>query len=466
MYCPTDVNTGFIQLVGPIQQQDLNNIIVKSYPLSLSIAPRTTIPTLIGNRIDESTENTCTYKGKRFNLIDVQICSVTNKGYILPGNTNQPVAELILSFATSGSSDLANLSGILLCIPIYDSGNPNHNEYLKQLIDPNIPSCNYTHNIGTEYTDTKYKNIPDSTLSSCIKTCCDDVNCLSYTYKTGTCYLNNSISALNKNADKSSISGTVNHNELNKNITSSSCSIKTNNTDKKAIVPTLETIFYSSQNDTTQTSIAYKSCFETIDENNSPISRSLYIVVFPNGIHLTQADYQQLLLQMNGTLQSYMIPPVIRGGDSTLRSYRFDDNGNKVPTILSQDGIIYATPISSCTDEFKNRFEYFTLPPRLPSLTSKLNNEQCPYYKTTQYKCVPFNQLRDLSGQYVIPGNKTLDTILYEQQKAQLQNKDLNIETKNGLTTEQVETIIASVAGLAIASILFLKIGSWISNHA
>jgi len=64
MYCPPDVNTGFIQLVGPIQQADLNNITVKSYPLSISFAPRTTVPTLMGNRIDESTENTCTYRGK------------------------------------------------------------------------------------------------------------------------------------------------------------------------------------------------------------------------------------------------------------------------------------------------------------------------------------------------------------------------------------------------------------------
>ena len=92
MYCPSDVNTGFIELVGPIQQQDLTNISIKSYPLSISFAPRTTIPSLIGNRIDESTENTCTFKGQRFSLVDVQICSITNKGYILPGNTSRPVA--------------------------------------------------------------------------------------------------------------------------------------------------------------------------------------------------------------------------------------------------------------------------------------------------------------------------------------------------------------------------------------
>jgi hypothetical protein len=51
---------------------------------------------------------------------------------------------------------------------------------------------------------------------------------------------------------------------------------------------------------------------------------------------------------------------------------------------------------------------------------------------------MPFNQLKDLSGAYVVPGNKTLDTILYEQQQAQLQeNTGDTPNVKNGLTTEQ-----------------------------
>ncbi len=234
-------------------------------------------------------------------------------------------------------------------------------------------------------------------------------------------------------------------------------------------MPNLESIFYEWENDTSQTSLAYKTCFETIDANNNPTSKSLYIVVFPNGIHLSQAGYQQLLIQLNANLPPYMIPPAIRGGDATLRSYKFDDEGNKVPTITSQDGIIYHTPISSCTDEFRHRFEFFTFPPRLPnSVSAKFNSEQCPYYKTTQYKCVPFNQLADLSGNYVIPGNKTLDTILYERQQAQLKENagDIGASGSNVLTTEQMEGIVAGVAGIAIAAIIYLKLSSWISNHA
>jgi hypothetical protein len=236
--------------------------------------------------------------------------------------------------------------------------------------------------------------------------------------------------------------------------------------DKKSGVPTLQSIFYGWDDDTTQTSIAYKTCFETIDRNNQPSSKSLYVVVFPNGIHLTQAGFQQLLIQLNGNLPPYMIPVSIRGGDSTLRSYKFDDDGNKVPTITSQDGIIYSTPISSCSDEFNNRFEYFTLPPRLPaSVSSKYNSDQCPYYKTTQYKCVPFNQLKDLSGNYVIPGNKTLDTILYEQQQAKIKETSGDIKS-NELSTEQIEAIIASVAGIGIVAMLVLGVGSYISKNA
>jgi hypothetical protein len=484
MFCPSDVNTGFIQLVGPIQQQDLNTITVKSYPLSISFAPRTTIPTLIGNRIDESTENTCTYRGQRFSLVDVQITTPTSKGYILPGQTNQPVAELVLSFsANTAPNDLSGLSGILMCVPIYDSGAPSHGDYINQLIDPDIPSCSYTHLVGSDYTGGDYNSFGNATLNSCIKACCDDVNCLAYTYWNGGCYLKNSIPNIRKTGDTSMVTGTVNHNVRNQN--SNICTVpncpkpncdgkhKKKDDKKKSGVPNLESIFYAFDGDVSQSSLAYKTCFETIDNNNLPTSRSLYIVVFPNGITLTQSGFQQLLIQLNGNLPTYVVPPALRGGDSTLRSFKFDDEGNKVPTMISQDGIIYATPISSCTDEFRHRFEFFTLPPRLPaSVSSGWNSEQCPYYKTTQYKCMPFNQLRDkvdINGaSYVIPGSKTLQSIIDERDKAKKQEDagDIGAPKEKTLTTEQIEAIVAGVAGVAIASIIILKVGSWISNHA
>jgi hypothetical protein len=474
MFCPPDVNTGFIQLVGPILQQDLNSITVKSYPLSISFAPRTTVPTLIGNRIDESTENTCTFKGQRFSLVDVQICSVTNQGYILPGQTERPVAELILSFsANQQAQSLASLSGILLCVPIYDTGAPSHGDYINQLIDSAVPSCNYTHLVGSDYTGGDYQQLQNQSLLSCINACCADSNCLAYTFNSGTCYMKNSIPTLNNTGDMKSVTGTVNQNVPNAvGTTSPTCptqppaNSKNGQDDQQSGVPNLQTIFYGWKGDNTQKSLAYKTCFETLDSNNNPISRSLYIVVFPNGIHLTQAGFQQIVLQLNGNIPSYMIPPAIRGGDVTLRSYNFDDEGNKVPTITSQDGIIYSTPLSSCTDEFRHRFEYFTLPPRLP-ITSGVVPDKCSYYTTKQYKCVPFNQLKDLStdgNNYVIPGNNTLADILAEQKNATKKELSVQMGTPSEMTVQEMEVIGGTVAAVVVLGVAGLLISKFVTK--
>jgi hypothetical protein len=467
MSCPPDANTGFVELVGPILVNDLTNISINSSPLSISFAPRTTPPTLIGNRIDESTENTCTYKGQRFSLVDVQICNPTHKGYILPGDNEQPVAELMLSFSNNKSAqNISSLSGILLSIPIYDTGTPNHDEYIMQFIDVDIPSCKYTNVVGTEYKGGDYKSYQGQTLNQCIKMCCDDPSCLAYTYDDDSCFLKNTIPNLIKNDNKKFISGTVSHTEKTKPICKTQ--EKKNTKDKKAKVPTLESIFYAVDNDKTQESLAYKTCFETIDENQTMTSKSIYIVVFPKGIHISPQAYQQLLIQIGIELQPYMMPPAIRGADSTVRSYKFDDDGRKVPTIISKDGILYRTPLSSCTDDFKNRFEHFKLPPQIPN-SKHFNTEKCPYYKTTQYKCVPFNQLKDLSGNYVVPGNKTLDTILYEQNQAIKANTNGTVpgestKVNNQITTEQIETFVGVLLGTAIAGLVAIKVGSWISK--
>jgi hypothetical protein len=470
MFCPLDVNTGFVQLVGPISTIDLNNITVKSYPLTISFAPRTTIPSLIGNRLDESTENTCTYRGKRYNLVDVQLCSVANKGFLLPGDTKPPVAELILTFSpNSPASDLQELSGILLCVPIYDSGTPSHAEYLTQLIEQTIPSCKYTNLVGSDYEGADYQQIPNTSLTSCVKSCCGDTNCLAYTFRSGTCYLKNEIPSIKKGLDKSISAGTVDHNLPNKGATPSTCAVPVTKgavkKTTKANATTLQSLFYSSSSDTTQTSLAYRTCFETMDKDDNPSSKSLYVVVFPHGARLTQAGYQQLLLQLQGTLLPYAVPPAIRGGDSTVKSYQISEEGQKIATEISKEGIIYASRISSCTDDFKNRFEYFTLPPLLPatskngSSASGFNTEQCPYYKTSQYKCVPFNQLTDLSGNYVIPGVKTLETIAYEQKQKQ-ENQKGGDSSNSSLSTETMETAVSVVLGSIIAGLIFVKITS------
>ena len=58
--------SGFVQLtVGSTQLNPtvLQTITNNSYPVTISFAPRSTVPELQGNMIIESTaENTCTYK--------------------------------------------------------------------------------------------------------------------------------------------------------------------------------------------------------------------------------------------------------------------------------------------------------------------------------------------------------------------------------------------------------------------
>jgi PAN domain len=193
-YCPYDVNSGIIELIGPISQTSLKSIENRSSPFTISFAPRTTVPTLVGNRVEETSENTITLKADRYSLIDVQICSPTHKGYILPFMNEQPVAELILSFSPKSiPSSLQQLSGVLLCIPIYDTGFPSHHQYLSQLINADAPSCNYTNQPGSDYVGRDYNQIPNASLLQCINSCCNDPKCMAYTHNSGTCYLKNSI---------------------------------------------------------------------------------------------------------------------------------------------------------------------------------------------------------------------------------------------------------------------------------
>ena len=342
-----------------------------------------------GNKIIETTDNYCIHKGNIFNMMDGQICSVTNSGYILPGHTTPPVAVLILSFKPKSKTDL---SGILLCVPIYDSGNPSHDAYLNQFITQSDPS------------------------------------------------------------------------------------------DKNVNAPTLESIFYS-QGDITQTSFAYTTCFETIDKNVTN-SKSLYVVVFPNGIHVTQAGFQTLKTNIvkNESFPPYMVPIDIRDAESTFRSYRFDKS-TKVPTITSTDGIIYSTPISSCTDDFKYRFEYFTYPPKLSP--KKVDTDKCQY-STKQYKCVPFKQLQD-SNKCIIQNGETLQDYIDRQKSTDAKSTDakstdansinansINVKSidtnsipdvSSSVTTAQIEIIVGNVIGIILVTGLFLKLGSWISKH-
>ena len=469
MYCSSTNNAGFIELVGPIQQLDLTSITIKTYPISISFAPRTTAPTLIGNTISESTENTCIYKSTKYHLANVQICSVIHKGYILPGKKETPIAELILSFY--GNTDV---SGVIMSVPIYNSGELSANGYIDQLLDTSMASCNYTTLPGSDYNGENYQENPSTSLTQCVKTCCNDTKCLAYTFKSGKCHLKNSVQPLSNTGDNSIVSGTINRAEIKCN------GITTPNT---AIVPTLESIFTSNQ-----PSFAYKTCFETFDENN-PSRNTLYVFVFPNGIHMAPANYQQLLLQLNGSLPSYMIPDLLRGSKPTLQSYTLV-NARKTPKEISYNGVIYAISLSSCSDDFKNRFEFFTLSPKYTKTPStkegfvsySLDKSITEGFATRQYKCES-KRLRDINtndkykcmtfdtqavndgtNTYLKPNDKMIGLNDILSKSTEIIQKEHSIF--DNLTTEETEKFIAVCigSGLIVVSIAFLIIKKKLYN--
>jgi hypothetical protein len=446
MYCASDVNTGFIKLTGPIQKQYLDAITHNRYPLTLNFGARTTPPTLIGNRIEDSTGSSCTYAGKTFDLKDVQICSVIHTGYLPPGQTGQPVAELVLSYKANATvTNTLDAAGILLTIAIYDSGPPQYDEYLNQLVDSSLTACNYSYQPGTNYGTPDYQQLPNLSLSNCVKSCCGDPNCLAYTYQSGTCHLKNSTSQLTTILDQSYSSGAIDRMHPRQAPPPS------------AMVPTLQSIFSAWPNDNRQASFGYTTCFETMDGNNNPQSKNLFILHFPIGIRLLPSIFQQFVLASNGTLPRFMLSPAIRGTDGTLQTYYFDTSGKKVGTQTSADGFLYSTALPTCNKEFTDRFQYFTLAPRLPTTTTTTSsNETCPTYKTSEYKCVPFNETTDLKdGIYVKPGtNRTLNTVLDE--KNAVKNKQDN-PNQPAISIATLEAIIGGTVGgvVLIVGVIF-----------
>jgi len=370
MFCPAGVNTGLIQLVGPIAPTDLHSITVARAPLMINFGPRSTPASLVGNRIDDTSNGTCTYNMNKFSLVDIQIVSSIHTGYNLPGHNESPQAELILSFsANSSPSSVSQLSGLLICLPIYESNSTSHDIYIDQMVQN------------------------DATTAS---------------------------------------------------------------------IASLESIFYSSGTDTSQTSFGYKTCFETQDAEGHVGSNSLFVNVYPNGIHLAAGVYQSLFSMLGQALFTYQLPPGLRGGDATVRNYTIDNDGNKVATQIDGSGVIYTSPLSTCTDDFKNRFEYFSVPPQ--RVTSKTGSKiqktaggTCP--TVSQYKCVPFDQLRDNQGGYVQVSDGTCLNDIIQQGKPIPSSTDVSSNTnkaEQGYSVAEIEEIVAATIGGALGLVLLI----------
>jgi len=435
MACPSDVITGFVTIQGPIQQSDLNGITVKRHPLTTSFSPRTSEPSIFNkNYIDDTVGTTCIYKSSKYNLSDIQIAQPIHTGYTLPGSKQTPKAELILSFsANSPALSLADYSGILMCVPIYDSGAPSHDAYLNQLIDTSTPLCTHTRNPGkdcTMDTNTKAKRIlQNTTLTECINAACNDSKCVAYTYKDKTSYLYYEIPKETNVTNQDIISGTIDHTTAP--VITNTCS--TNNTNTP---PQLESIFKQ------QPSFSYKTCFETVGNRRALESHGLYVIIFPKGITMASANYVLLSTKI-GNPSRYQCPVSIRGADPTLLTYRFDDSGNKTSVTTSSDGYIYTTPLSSCTAEFRDRIEFFEHAPKPTSSSSSASstrNDQCKNTRT-QYKCVEISKLDGLTQNDIKNGKSIDDCITAQKTPIKLNSAEENLKM------EAFATSIISVVG-------------------
>jgi hypothetical protein len=135
------------------------------------------------------------------------------------------------------------------------------------------------------------------------------------------------------------------------------------------------------------------------------------------------------------------------------------ENGKKVPIETSDEGRLYVTTLSTCTEEFRDRFEYLLLPPRAdtqppsgPSGSSGGDQGSCRRLTTEQYKCVPFREGTDLSGNVVIPRGTTLAEVLKKQKEAKnAAQGTATIAVPGGLSTGEIEGIVGgSIGGIIL----------------
>ena len=224
-------------------------------------------------------------------------------------------------------------------------------------------------------------------------------------------------------------------------------------------VANIQKIFLDSAKDTTQLSIAYDSCIDLVSDDDKG-NINIRVIYFPHGIHLTGQEYQKftaILTDNNKVpIQDFYVPRVLRkSGMATVTGYSRDDDGQKIAKSKSSKGKPYSSSMPASSPEFINKFKYYLKP---VSTTSALSAETCPYYKTNQYKCVPFNKIRDLSGNQVVPG-ATLDTILSNQ--ADMEDS----ETSGSMSTDKMLETLGIGAGVVAGIGIVVYAGKFILGY-
>jgi hypothetical protein len=181
-----------------------------------------------------------------------------------------------------------------------------------------------------------------------------------------------------------------------------------------APVANLQTLFLAAEGDNRQVCLNYVYCENGLNRN---------VFVFPRGI------------QMPATNWSRIMNIAEKLGDLSIT----------------------AGSVLVCSTDFRNRFQYYT---RGVGLIGRFDSGSCPAYnyKTKQYKCVPFDRIRNLDGDTVVfKGAKTLQDTLNEQDAAK---KKAMRQVEGEQSGMSAGAIAAIVAGTLVGGIALVYIGS------
>ena len=208
--------------------------------------------------------------------------------------------------------------------------------------------------------------------------------------------------------------------------------------------------------------MSYMTCVDILEGQNRK-KTYLRCFYFPRGIELAPREYASFkaMVTTGGTapLPNFRLIPILRYETGrTVLAYTIGEDGQKVPTETSSTGEIAKTQLSTAAAGFKTKFQYFTKP---ITITGPGGENTCPYYPTSKYKCVPFNTLRDLSGNQVIPGGTGLDRVIEEQEEAQGAIVPPPVGVSN--FTKWLGIAVGVIGGLVLlagAVYLFKKMGS------
>jgi hypothetical protein len=328
-----DVNIGLLTLVGPITQVMINEMKLDTSPLSAAFGPRTTLPSIISNKITEDTaSNTCTYRGIQYRLVDVQISSPIHNGYNLPGTNERSQAELILTFYKASTNPDA-FAACILVLPIYITPyTPTYDIYLSQIIVGDTQQASYAN---------------------------------------------------------------------------------------------LQSLFYSNPPGIPQVSFTYKSVFQSTINQRDFRNTNIYVVVFPRGIHTSQATYNSLLGRISGGLPLYSMPASVLNGDTGVVSSYSNKDGAYVPSVINSTGTLPINQYNVTTQPFSNIFQYFLSPPKFSTMSSSSAHCILP----SQYKCMPLQSINKNNINFV---KGTCDQGTVVKDVAAMNNK-LKPATANGL---------------------------------